>query len=53
MRQVPLDWGLDKVPFLVDFKMSFHWDNAIEQSDKVIDIVDEDESETEEEEGTD
>ena len=49
MQQVPIDWGLDKVPFLVDFKMSYSWDNAIEVDEKVIDYVDEDEEEEVEE----
>ena len=26
MMQVPIDWGLDKVPFLVDYKLCYQWE---------------------------
>ena len=31
MMQVPIDWGLDKVPFLVDYKLCYQWEIPIEQ----------------------
>ena len=35
MMQVPIDWGMTKVPFLVDHKMYYQWELPIEDLQKV------------------